>query len=209
MRSNRRIALTLFSALITLLPAAVLGVEAGKVIEDGTIDHAIVYAGSISIDQPVRIRLFDSTNADVGKTGEKKYAHVATMMKLTAPTSLMRQLIVDLKAGGFQDVSELAEGDDNPENAIVIEGEFTMLNPGSKAKRYWAGMGAGKSKTCVKGQVLDAGGEVLIDFDHCRIGAIGLFGGDAAKQMTTDAMRTGTRLGRFLVECAHGAHAGK
>jgi hypothetical protein len=48
---------------------------------------------------------------------------------------------------------------------------------------------------------------VLLEFDHCRFGAMGIFGGDAAKQMTTDAMRTGTRLSEFFLKWASGAYA--
>jgi hypothetical protein len=68
-------------------------------------------------------------------------------------------------------------------------------------------MGAGKSKVCVAGRALDSGGKLLLEFDHCRIGAMGIFGGDAAKQMTTDAMRTGTRLAELFAKWAEGAYS--
>jgi hypothetical protein len=190
------------AALIAFVAVA----EGGREVKGGPVDHAVVYESSISKEQPIRVRPFDPSNADVGKTGKKKYAHVAALMKDTAPTSLMNQLLEDLRAGGFSDVAELEDGVDIPENSIIIEGEFTVLNPGSRAKRYWAGMGAGKSRTCVKGRALDAKGEVLMEFDHCRFGAVGMFGGDSAKQMTTDAMRTGGRLGEFILKWANGEY---
>jgi hypothetical protein len=201
----------LIAALSTVallaLPAIYFSPAEGKEIKGSPIDHAVVHEGSITKEQPIRVRRFESANADVGKTGKKKYAHVATMMKQTAPESLMTAFIDGLKANGFKDVSELAEDSELPENSIVVEGEFTVLNPGSRAKRYWAGFGAGKSRICIEGRALGGEDAVLLEFDHCRFGAMGIFGGDAAKQMTTDAMRTGTRLSEFFRNWAVGAYA--
>ncbi|MCP4201227.1 MAG: DUF4410 domain-containing protein [bacterium] len=197
---------TLFLVLPVFASNSASNTEQGRVVDGEILDHAVIYQGSISKDQPIRVRLFASENADVGKTGKKKYSHIAIMMKQTAPTALLTQCLEGLREGSFADVAELKREDDPPKNALVIDGEFTMLNPGSQAKRYFVGMGAGRSKICVKGHVARAE-DVLLEFEHCRIGAVGLFGGNAAKQMNTDSLRTGGRVAEFMVEWARGAYA--
>jgi len=41
-------------------------------------------------------------------------------------------------------------------------GKLTVLHPGSQSTRVWVGLGAGKSKTCVSGQITDQDGTVLL-----------------------------------------------
>lgn len=207
MKRNKTTACPLFLVLLALPPGSASNAEEGKAVDGKVLDHAVIHQDSIAKEQPIRVRPFASENADVGKTGKKKYSHIAIMMKETAPTALLTQCLEGLREGGFADVAEMNDEEGLPEDALVIDGEFTMLNPGSRAKRYWVGMGAGKSKTCVKGHVARADEEVLLEFEHCRIGALGMFGGDAAKQMNTDSLRTGGRIAQFIVEWADGAYA--
>jgi hypothetical protein len=173
---------------------------------DDPLDHAIIYQASISKEDPLRIRPFPADNADVGKTGKKKNKQVADQMKEYAPAALMGVCLEELERAGFIDVAELKEGDPVPENAMIVEGEFTVLNPGSQAKRYWAGFGAGKSKVCATGRMVDTSDAVLMEFDHCRIGAIGIVGGDSSNLMSDDSRETGSHLAEFLKKWAEGKY---
>lgn len=69
------------------------------------------------------------------------------------------------------------------------------------------GFGAGKSKTCTTGRVVTPAGEVLADFDHCRVQAMGIFGGDSEAQMMKDSMKTGSRFGQFMARWAAGDYS--
>ena len=89
----------------------------------------------------------------------------------------------------------------------MIEGEFTKLNPGSRGKRYGIGFGAGKSQVCASGKVVrGVQGEVLMEFDHCRHEAVGIFGGDSEVQMTADSRATGSHLADFMGKWADGKY---
>ena len=105
--------------------------------------------------------------------------------------------------GGFSDV-RVDDGSPIPDGAIVVEGSFTQLDPGSKAKRYWVGFGAGKSGTEVEGTVKDAAGNLLAKFRQKRIAAIGVFGGDYVKKMTSDCESIGEDVAEFLSAWAKG-----
>jgi uncharacterized protein DUF4410/PEGA domain-containing protein len=53
---------------------------------------------------------------------------------------------------------------------LVLEARFSKLVPGSRAKRFWLGFGAGKSVTEVSGEVRErATGRVVARFTHARL----------------------------------------
>ncbi len=66
---------------------------------------------------------------------------------------------------------------------FVIQGEFTMFDPGSQSARIMLGFGAGKSRVCISGMVTDRAGKVLARFQHCRKGTgWGKSGGELHKE---------------------------
>lgn len=55
-------------------------------------------------------------------------------------------------------------------SGLVVEAHFSKLVPGSRAKRFWLGFGAGKSVTEVSGEVRDRiTGKVVARFTHARL----------------------------------------
>ena len=53
---------------------------------------------------------------------------------------------------------------------LVLEARFSKLVPGSRAKRFWLGFGAGKSVTEVSGEVRErTTGRVVARFTHARL----------------------------------------
>jgi hypothetical protein len=99
--------------------------------------------------------------------------------------------------GPFKDVSILDDAA-VPENAIVLSGKFTEVDPGSRAKRYFVGFGSGKSGVTVEGSVSDAKGATLVTFQQRRVGVMGAFGGDSLKKLTADTKDIGEDLAKFL-----------
>jgi len=58
------------------------------------------------------------------------------------------------------------------------------MDPGSRAARYWAGMGAGAARTGISGEVVDgASGKVPLHFNQERRSGFGVGGGDYVKLM--------------------------
>ena len=91
-----------------------------------------------------RIAPDDMGAADLGtgaEGGKAKRVEIAKMMQADGPRLLADSLVAELRDQGFSDVRLASEGD-APDGAVVIQGRFTILDPGSKAKRYWAGFGA-------------------------------------------------------------------
>ena len=87
---------------------------------------------------------------------------------------------------------------------VVIEGQYVVLNPGSRAKRYWAGFGAGKSDVQVEGTVASGGGDPLADFKQRRIGVMGV-GDVLLEKKLSDRLRLDRRRrGRVLSAWARG-----
>lgn len=208
-----RIASIVFAlwGLVTSGPA-LQAADGGKTLSGTPLDHAVIFRETIPKDVPLRVRVFSTDGVDLG-TGEspekaKAYAS-AQEMKQELPQWSTDRLIHELKGRGFQDVAELPAGDAVPSGAWALEGRFTEMNPGSQAKRYWVGMGAGKSKVCWEARVIDAEGQPAAELKHCRMGVLGWFGGRADDQMTTDSSKSSLQLAEFLDEWSTGAYRGE
>jgi hypothetical protein len=90
------------------------------------------------------------------------------------------------ESGVFGEIGEFGDGE-LPEGSFLIQGEFTVLNPGNRAARYWASGMAGKAKICFVGRVLAADGVEAVTFQDCRKGSgFWTFGGNSAGLMMAD-----------------------
>jgi hypothetical protein len=201
--------------LVTLLAlSAALGARAGgRATATADVDRATFHQGVLPRGVPLACRTFDASGADLGtgKSEEKKKKHeAAETLQEAAPPLFDTALRTALEESGvFASVVQLGPDDAVPDGAALVEGRFTLINPGSKGKRYWVGMGAGKSKICFDGRVLAPDGTAVADFEHCRVGTIGWFGGDAAGMMATDVRKGATNLGDFVVHLAQGEYQRK
>jgi len=102
------------------------------------------------------------------------------------------------KSGLFKSAAVLAPDAPAPSGAVVVEGRFTVVDPGSRTKRYFAGFGAGKSVLEVTGAVKNADGNTLATFRHRRIGVMGMGGGDSLGKLLSDARSIGEDIAGFL-----------
>ena len=152
----------------------------------------------ISKDQPLHVRLFDSTNADLGKP---KHRDTAEMLAKSAPHLVAVDIVEVLRSSGFTNVVLEEQAAPSSGSYLVLTGRFTQLNPGSQAARVWIGFGAGESKVCIEGQVDDETGNTVGSFSHCRKG---LGWGDSEDQMGSSAARVGDSIALFLTEWAEG-----
>jgi Domain of unknown function (DUF4410) len=193
---------TVAVAFLALAPAA-----SAKHIEGGILDDVETKADSIPGDAPVVFMSFSTDNADLGtgeQGGKEKRVQTAQQMKEECPVLLSSHFVAELKKLG--PYSEVTRGEDGkaPKGAIVVDGEVTLLDPGSRAKRYFVGFGAGKSKVEVKGVIKGPDGKELASFRHRRIGAMGIGGGKSEKKMTDDCGSIGEDLAEFLSAWAKG-----
>ena len=167
-------------------------------ISKQAVDRATLYVEQIPKDRPLHIRLFDSANADLGKP---KHRDTAEMLARSAPHLVAVDIVEALRSAGFTNVVLEEQPAASSGSYLVLTGQFTQLNPGSQAARVWIGFGAGESKVCVEGRVVDETGKSAGEFSHCRKG---LGWGDSDEQMASSAARVGDSIAIFLAEWADG-----
>jgi hypothetical protein len=181
-----------------------------KTIEDGALDRIELYTKTL--DDPaaltVVMRPFDASIADLGtggKGGKEARQQEAATMTREGPTVLAERFAATLEESGpFKAVHTLSADEAAPAGAIVVEGKFVTIDPGSRTKRYLVGFGAGKSSVKVTGVVKDATGKVLATFEQRRIGAMGFGGGDSLGKLMTDSKNIGEDIAKFLARWARG-----
>jgi hypothetical protein len=196
--------------LVFLFTVGIVAQAPVKTIENGVLDRIELFQSTI--DQPaglmVVIKPFDASSADLGtggKNGKEARQQEARTMQNEGPRVLAERFVATLEeAGPFKAVRTLKSDETVPGDALVIEGQFVTLDPGSRAKRYFAGFGAGKSAVAVNGTVKDATGRTVATFAQRRIGAIGLYGGDSLGKLMSDTRSIGEDIGEFLSKWARG-----
>lgn len=200
----------LLSASLVLTWTAGLSAQAPvTTIEDGALDRIELHVAAL--DKPgqlvVVLKPFDASAADLGtggKDGKEARQQEAQTMQREGPKVLAERFVATLQSGPFKAVQTLKAGDPVPDGAIVVEGRFVTMDPGSRAKRYFAGFGAGKSSVAVAGSVKDASGRTLALFEQRRVGAMGMGGGDSLGKLMSDSRSIGEDVATFLAKWAKG-----
>ncbi len=166
------------------------------------IDRYEVKSTPESTDVPFVFTDFSIESTDFGKMKKQSQIEAVDIMKNTAPSAFRDAFLRKLAENGTFASVEALEGDGAPDGALLVRGEFTALNPGSRAKRYMVGMGAGRSKICIAGNVANAAGEVLVKFQDCRSGNLGWFGGRSEGMMSQDVYLAASNLADFVTAWA-------
>jgi hypothetical protein len=202
-------------AVVALSPAAASYVAAGqqaepKVIKDGKLDLIKLHVAKLpsGADVAVLMRRFVTDGANLGTGGEggkESRIEEAKKMQKDGPDILATQFGAKLvKLGPYTKVTVITAEDAVPPEAIVIDGKFVQIDPGSRAARYFGGFGAGKSQIAIEGTVKDGTGQLLAEFAQKRVGAMGAFGGDSLEKMTDDTKRIADDIADFLATWARG-----
>jgi hypothetical protein len=64
---------------------------------------------------------------------------------------------------------------------LIVDGEITKIDGGSRAKRYLVSFGAGAARFAVIGKVARPNGDPVGEFADERWSGVGMFGGDAGE----------------------------
>ena len=198
-----RTTLTIVAMILSAMTAYPIAQE--RTIKDGLLDEIRLRVPKLSGDVIVLVRPFSTDKADLGTgaKGDGGEAKAAKRLQADGPKLLAASLVKELTTlGPFPSVRE--DSGAAAEKAVIVEGRFTTLDPGSRAKRYFAGFGAGKTVVEIQGTLKDASGAVLADFTQKRIGTMGLGGGDSEDKMTDDAKSIGEDIAEFLSAWAKG-----
>lgn len=89
---------------------------------------------------------------------------------------------------------------DVKEKAVILEGQFIEFNGGSRALRFWVGMGAGKTYLKAKGRLIDAEtGKELAAFEDQETGYKGVASLESFESLFPhQAMSLGEHVGEFI-----------
>jgi hypothetical protein len=89
---------------------------------------------------------------------------------------------------------------DIKENAVILEGKFIEFNGGSRALRFWVGMGAGKTYLKVTGRLIDAQtGKELATFKDQESGYKGVVSMESFESLFPhQSMSLGEHVGEFI-----------
>jgi hypothetical protein len=168
-----------------------------RTIKEGILDQIKLYVEKPPSTARVSIRPFSTADLE-GESEETK------KMKGDAPGMLAERFSAKLKElGPYTDIAPLANAAP-ASDALVVDGKFTEMDPGSRAKRYLVGFGAGKSGVTVSGAVKAADGKLLAEFEQRRVGVMGVAGGNSLDKLTSDTKDIGEDLAKFLSAWAKG-----
>lgn len=191
------------SSATTQAQAATRVSVSARTLEDVFLDWVRLRdEGGRSLETPIYVRLFTTNAANLGTGGEggkDTRAAEAGMLQSQGPALLRESFLARAGAAGLKAQAYDGEGFDQlPAAALIIEGEFVTIDPGSRAKRYWVGFGAGKSAIETAGRIMTPSGDIVAEFRHRRIGAMGMGGGDSAGKLLSDTRSTGEDLAKFV-----------
>jgi hypothetical protein len=173
-----------------------------RTVKGGILDEAKLYVDKLPTVTTVVIRPLSATDGDL-VNGDKK--DETKKMQVDGPKMFTDEFVAKLKGmGPFTEVSALDVGSPAPAGALVIDGKFTEMDPGSRAKRYVVGFGAGKSGVTVEGSVKSAEGTTFATFQQRRVGVMGVAGGDSMGKLIADTKNIADDLAKFLSEWAKG-----
>src|SRR5688500_18507176 len=145
MRHHVAVRAALVCALAVMPVSAALAQDRTPVqtIKDGVLDEIRLFTAKPPAVTRVVIRPFSATDADLTE-GEIK--EETKKMQADAPGMLATEFVTQLKAlGPYTDVTAGGTDGAAPADALIVEGKFIEMDPGSRAKRYFVGFGAGKS----------------------------------------------------------------
>jgi hypothetical protein len=167
-----------------------------RTVKGGILDELTLYVEKAPKTSSVAIRSFSATDADLVQ-GEKK--DETKKLQADGPRLLAEAFVSAVKeSGAFTNVSVIDPAAKPPADALIVEGKFTELDPGSRAKRYLVGFGSGKSAVSVEGTVKSADGTLIASFKQRRVGVMGMAGGDSIGKLSSDAKNIGEDVAKFV-----------
>ncbi len=195
---TRRLMWTL-PAVLTALAVQLAAQSPIRTIEDGALDEIKLYVEKLPAATKVVIRPFSATEADL--TEGAKDSEDTKKMQAEAPEMLAASFTMNLtKLGPFTEATTLAAGASAPAGALLVEGKFIEMDPGSMAKRMFIGYGAGKSGVTAKGTVKGPDGKLIAEFQQRRIG----MRSRGLEMLRDDTREIGEDLAKFLNKWASG-----
>lgn len=128
----------------------------------------------------VEVELFKIDRSQIESKKDKRAAMIPRKALATLQESIV--LEVPLSIPGVARMYAIEESCPNPETAVVMGGTISDYKKGSKALRYWVGLGAGAQKFAVEAWIRTKATNELLASDEIvdrKVG--GLLGGEDEK----------------------------
>lgn len=101
--------------------------------------------------------------------------------------------------GSITPAVSISESPGESADTLIITGKVVTMDPGSQAKRYWGGFGAGAARAKIEGEIIDAKSkQVLARFTQERRSGVGAFGGDYQELMQRNLNAIGEDVANIL-----------
>jgi hypothetical protein len=152
---------------------------------------------SVNYDTLV-IRDFTADNAEYSSVNDEEKAGIKKMMPMLV-NNIADSLTAELKSKGI--FKKIARNNSTGGRIIVLEGQFSEFNAGSRALKMFVGFGAGKAYLKFKGRFVDAAtGKELALFEDRETGYLGSMSAlSYAELFPHQAKSIGENLAKFLI----------
>ena len=143
----------------------------------------------------IEVEAFDTSKVELPDKDDNSYnsaKHALAAATEDFTTSLGEQELAQ-KVSIAEDRGSKAAG------TLLVRAKVTLMDPGSRAARYWAGFGAGAARSAIEGEIVDAkSGETLLRFVQERRSGVGAFGGGYKELMTRNLRTIGEDVANIL-----------
>ncbi|HEV7922061.1 MAG TPA: DUF4410 domain-containing protein [Thermoanaerobaculia bacterium] len=170
-------------------------IEPGKYKEWGPdIDQIeIVKPFRLADYRTISVEPFDTAKAKLPDRDDNSYDAAAKVL-----WSSTEGVVQGLRGSVEQRVA-IDERPGNEAGALILKAKVTVMDPGSRAARYWAGFGAGAARAEIEGELIDAAtGETLLRFTQQRRSGVGVYGGDYQELMQRNLNAIGEDVAAML-----------
>jgi hypothetical protein len=194
---KRSIAVLLLLAVVLPMHAAkkkAAPTEPGKYKEWGDdIDQIEIVKGFKFADySKIVVEPLDTASTPLPEKNDNTYGPVTAILPVAT-----EKLIEGLR----EHVKVSVAGGEGAKDAgtLILRGKVTLMDPGSRAARYWASFGAGAARTEIECQIVDAAsGDVLVRFKQERRSGFGVGGGSYESVLTRNLKQLGEDVASIL-----------
>jgi hypothetical protein len=163
---------------------------------DGELDELeVVSTFKLADYDRVVVETFDTSSTPLPEKSDNTYGPVQyALAHATLP-------FTDGLSGQLQKpaVAAVEPGKKMEAGELRVRGKVTEMDPGSQAARYWAGFGAGATRTEITGEVVDGStGKVLLRFRQQRRSGVGAGGGSYGDLLDRNLITIGEDMANVL-----------
>lgn len=142
----------------------------------------------------IAVEPFATDGVALPPADENTHAPVRNVLERFTPL-----FVAGLRDGELAQAVEGATGPSSGARVLRLRGKVVLLDPGSRAKRYWGGFGAGAVRVEIRCEVVDgASGDVLLAFGQQRRSGFGGFGGGYEELMERTVRQIAEDTARLL-----------